>query len=133
VDILKSEFPLDVHSGEDEKSWRTPGAEISSASPVPWILLSAAVDYASFLRQVLVACQAGAAGIAVGRAVWQQAVGLKGSERSASFMPVLVSVSPSLTNYGSRNARPIQSFYSAEAPLVGIKNTELALPSENRS
>jgi tagatose-1,6-bisphosphate aldolase len=121
VDILKSEFPLDVHSGEDEKSWADAWAEISSASPVPWILLSAAVDYASFLRQVLVACQAGAAGIAVGRAVWQQAVGLKGSERSAFLHASARERLTQLNELCSRNARPIQSFYSAEAPFGWYK------------
>lgn len=107
VDILKSEFPLDAHGGEDEKSWAEACAEISSASPVPWILLSAAVDYESYLRQVLVACQAGAAGIAVGRAVWQEAVGLKGSERSIFLQTSARERLTRLTELCSQNARPI--------------------------
>ena len=56
--------------------------EISEASVTPWILLSAAVDYETFLRQVTIACQSGASGIAVGRAVWQEAVSVLGEERT---------------------------------------------------
>jgi tagatose 1,6-diphosphate aldolase len=75
VDILKAEFPLDVND-MDESKWMDACKEISSASITPWILLSAAVDYETFVRQVTVACNAGASGIAVGRAVWQEAVGM---------------------------------------------------------
>jgi tagatose 1,6-diphosphate aldolase len=121
VDILKSEFPLDVHGREDEKTWAEACAEISSASPVPWILLSAAVGYESYLRQVLVACQAGAAGIAVGRAVWQEAVGLEGSERKDFLQTCARERLIQLTELCNLNARPIQSFYSAEAPFGWYK------------
>src|SRR3990172_1726234 len=55
ADILKAEFPLDV-SETDQKVWAEACAEISAASIVPWILLSAAVDYEVFLKQVIIAC-----------------------------------------------------------------------------
>jgi tagatose 1,6-diphosphate aldolase len=122
VDVLKAEFPLDVRAAEDEKTWAEACAEISAASPVPWILLSAAVDYESYLRQVLVACQAGASGIAVGRAVWQEAVGLEGPARTAFLRTTAQARLAQLTELCSRNARPIQSFYSAEAPFDWYKN-----------
>jgi tagatose-1,6-bisphosphate aldolase len=80
VDILKAEFPLDVND-IDEIRWVDACKEISSASVTPWILLSAAVDYETFLRQVAAACNAGASGIAVGRAVWKEAVTMMGEER----------------------------------------------------
>ena len=82
VDVLKAEFPLDV-TDKDESTWTAACAEISSCSVTPWILLSAAVDYDTYLRQVTVACKAGASGIAVGRAVWQEAVSLDGEARLA--------------------------------------------------
>src|ERR1700690_1669566 len=62
IDILKAEFPLDVND-KDETLWMKACQEISSASVTPWILLSAAVDYEIFLRQVTVACNSGASGI----------------------------------------------------------------------
>jgi len=73
VDLLKAEFPLDAND-QDESGWLEACKEISSASITPWILLSAAVDYDVFQRQVIAACHAGASGIAVGRAVWKEAV-----------------------------------------------------------
>src|SRR5687768_18184581 len=45
-------------------------------------LFRSAVDYETFLRQVIVACNAGASGIAVGRAVWKEAVTMNAEERS---------------------------------------------------
>src|SRR5215208_4715033 len=80
VDILKAEFPLDVDD-RNETSWMDACREISEASVIPWILLSAAVEYETFLRQVTVACNAGASGIAVGRAVWKEAVTMEPEER----------------------------------------------------
>src|SRR5687768_11757055 len=80
VDILKAEFPLDA-SETEQKILAVACAEISVASVVPWILLSAAVDYEVFLRQVAIACNAGASGTAVGRAVWKEAVTMAGDER----------------------------------------------------
>jgi tagatose-1,6-bisphosphate aldolase len=98
VDILKAEFPLDV-ADVDESKWAGACAEISAASLVPWILLSAAVDYEAFVRQVTVACNAGASGIAVGRAVWKEAVTLNGDKRMK-----------------------FTDFYAAEAPFDWYKN-----------
>lgn len=59
VDILKAEFPLDI-TEKDKNVWREACEEISSASVVPWILLSAAVDYEAYVNRVTVACNAGA-------------------------------------------------------------------------
>jgi tagatose 1,6-diphosphate aldolase len=81
TDVLKAEFPLDVVAQPSEGDWAKACAELSAASVVPWVLLSGAVDYATYLRQVTVACQAGASGVAVGRAVWQEATGLAGEAR----------------------------------------------------
>ena len=60
---------------------------VSRSSPpraaAPWILLSAAADFETFLRQTEAACRAGASGVAVGRAVWNEAARLAGAERAA--------------------------------------------------
>ncbi len=66
VDLFKAEFPADA---TDESEWVNACTELSSACPAPWIVLSAAVDFETYLRQVRVA---------VGRAVWQEAVRLTG-------------------------------------------------------
>ena len=83
VDALKAEFPLDFKAETDESAWAEACTELSEASAAPWVLLSASVDYETYLRQVAIACQAGASGVAVGRAVWKEAAILTGREREA--------------------------------------------------
>ncbi len=81
VDVLKAEFPLDIAAQPSEEDWRRACEELSQASQIPWVLLSASVDIETYLCQVTVACQAGASGVAVGRAVWKEAAELNGQAR----------------------------------------------------
>ncbi len=76
ADILKAEFPVDVSVEPDENVWRDACEELTDTSEVPWVLLSAGVSYDTFLKQVRVACEAGASGVMAGRAVWKEAVTL---------------------------------------------------------
>jgi len=110
VDVLKSEFPLDAAAGESE--WAAACADISAASRAPWILLSAAVEFETYLRQVEVACRAGASGIAVGRAVWQEAVEPSGAERLEFLMTVARPRLERLTELCTALARPWTDFYT---------------------
>jgi len=121
VDILKAEFPLDL-SEMDEAKWMYACREISSASTVPWILLSAAVDYETFLRQVTVACNAGASGIAVGRAVWKEAVIMSGDERMKFLRTIATHRISRLTSLCHALAKPYTDFYQADAPFDWYKN-----------
>jgi tagatose 1,6-diphosphate aldolase len=79
-DVLKAEFPY-ATDVTDEAAWAEACAELDAASPVPWVLLSAGVDDATFIRQVTVACRAGASGVAAGRSVWASAATLPPAER----------------------------------------------------
>jgi tagatose 1,6-diphosphate aldolase len=79
ADVLKSEFPADPNN---EREWESACIELSSASAIPWIVLSGGVHYDVYLRQVITACRAGASGVAVGRAVWKEAAALHGLQRS---------------------------------------------------
>jgi len=74
ADVLKAEFPVLVSEEPDEAVWRDACEELSAASEVPWVLLSAGVPFEVFLRQTRVACEAGASGVIAGRAVWKEAV-----------------------------------------------------------
>jgi tagatose 1,6-diphosphate aldolase len=116
VDILKAEFPLDLEEG-DETKWMDACKDISSASVSPWILLSAAVEYEMFLRQVTVACNGGASGIAVGRAVWKEAVTLTGSERQLFLRRTALHRLSRLTSLCHALAKPFTDFYQADAPF----------------
>lgn len=113
VDILKAEFPLDVTAQTDEREWAAACEELSAASVVPWVLLSASVDYETYLRQVTIACQSGASGVAVGRAVWQEATKLQGTARESFLRDSAQGRLARLTALCDALARPWQEMYSA--------------------
>jgi tagatose 1,6-diphosphate aldolase len=112
VDLLKAEFPLDVAANPLESDWARACGEISSASRVPWILLSAAVDFDTYLHQVRVACQEGASGCAVGRAVWQEAVGLRGEVRTKFLKEVARPRMESLAQLCNQLGRPWTEYFA---------------------
>ena len=116
ADILKAEFPLDV-TETDQTLWKEACEEISAATDIPWILLSAAVEYETFLQQVVVACNAGASGIAVGRAVWKEAVTMSSDERVTFLRVVGRQRMSRLTSLCHALAKPFYDFYQAEAPF----------------
>ncbi len=120
VDILKAEFPLDA-AELDETKWTDACKEISAAAHTPWILLSAAVDYDTFVKQVIVACQSGASGIAVGRAVWKEAVTMNGEERMNFLRATAHQRLSRLTSLCHALAKPFHDFYSADAPFDWYK------------
>ncbi len=129
VDILKAEFPLDASTllstgvnDMDESKWMEACKEISAASITPWILLSAAVEYETFLKQVTVACNAGASGIAVGRAVWKEAVMMDGDERIKFLRTTARPRISRLTSLCHALAKPYTDFYAADAPFDWHKN-----------
>lgn len=116
ADILKAEFPLDA-AETDQKVWADACAEISAASTIPWILLSAAVDFDIFLQQVENACNMGASGIAVGRAVWKEAVMMDGAERIKFLRTIARQRLSRLTALCHALAKPYTDFYQAAAPF----------------
>ena len=113
VEVLKAEFPLDIIAEPDERIWGDACAELSDASPAPWVLLSAAVSYETYLRQVTVACQNGASGVAVGRAVWKEVVSVQGPERERFLVDVASERMSRITALCDALARPWTEFYTA--------------------
>lgn len=81
VDVLKLHFPVNTNETSDRAIWQEACAEVDSACAVPWVLLSAGVTFDMFCEQARVACQAGASGVIVGRAVWNEAITLHGKAR----------------------------------------------------
>ena len=98
VDILKLPFPVDHRQSQDEAEWLNACQAVNDACTMPWTLLSAGVDYEMFLRQSKVACQAGASGVIVGRAVWAEAVELQGEERSEFLQTTAIKRMQELAN-----------------------------------
>jgi tagatose 1,6-diphosphate aldolase len=72
IDVLKAEFPADIEFEKDEAKLLGLCRELNDASRLPWVLLSAGVDFDSFKKQVEIACKGGASGFLAGRALWQE-------------------------------------------------------------
>ena len=86
IDVLKAEFPADIKFEQDEGKLLKLCQELNQASRLPWVLLSAGVDFESFRKQVKIACKAGASGFLAGRALWQEGAQIrKRSERMSFF------------------------------------------------
>jgi len=123
VDILKTEFPLDT-GNTDQTAWAAVCAEVSQACVVPWILLSGAVDFEIYLRQVTIACNAGASGVAVGRSVWQEAVGMGGQQRDVFLRTIARARLARLNALCMALGKPFTDFYTSEAPGDWYKTYE---------
>ena len=81
-DVYKCEFPYDA-GVTDTTRWAEACAELEEASAIPWVILSAGVDDATFEAQTLAACRAGASGVLVGRSVWKEGARMEAPERDA--------------------------------------------------
>jgi tagatose 1,6-diphosphate aldolase len=113
--IMKMEFPIDAASERDERVWVDALRELDAACVTPWALLSAGVAWETFLRQTILACQAGASGIIAGRAVWAEAVALDGAERDAFIDTVarrrleqLASIAHALATPWTQKVKPLE-------------------------
>ncbi len=112
IDVLKAEFPLDVRQSVYESQWGMACKEVSQASHVPWVLLSAGVDYNTFLRQLTIACESGASGAMAGRAVWKEAVGLAEQDLVNFLNIVAAERMMRLTSLCDALGKPWIDFYS---------------------
>jgi len=74
IDVLKAEFPADLHYKKDKAELINLCRDLDKSSRVPWVILSAGVEFELFCQQVEIACQAGASGFVGGRAIWQEAM-----------------------------------------------------------
>jgi len=90
IDVLKAEFPVDFNYEKDEAKALEMCQRLNDASRVPWVLLSAGVDYPMFCKQVKIACQAGASGFLGGRAIWQEVLRLADREQRLNYLKTTV-------------------------------------------
>jgi tagatose 1,6-diphosphate aldolase len=85
IDVLKAEFPADIEFEREERRLLRLCQELNQASRLPWVLLSAGVDFNSFQKQVEIACKAGASGFLAGRALWQEGAQIRSREARMNF------------------------------------------------
>jgi len=105
VDILKAEFPSDLRY-ETPQEALTHCRRLTDAIRVPWVLLSAAVDYELFRQQVEIACRGGASGFLAGRAIWQEITRLRREEWEEFVSTTAVARLRSLVDIANAEARP---------------------------
>ncbi len=113
VTVLKAEFPVDVTQTSDQGEWADACAELSDACPAPWVLLSAGVDFDTYLAQVKAACTTGASGVLCGRAVWKEAVRMPEMDRLRFLQGTASNRFRRLAELVSATARAYTDFYPA--------------------
>ncbi len=112
ADVLKMEFPLDIKFNQDRAAWRDACTRLSDASALPWVLLSAGVDFEQFKPQVETACLCGASGFLAGRAIWKEAAAMSPNDRAAFLENVAAPRLRQLLAIAAADARPWSDFYS---------------------
>lgn len=112
ADVLKMEFPLDLKFNQDHDEWRKQCHRLSDASAVPWVLLSAGVDFEEFEPQVHVACECGASGFLAGRAIWKEAATMSPDDRKAFMAGPATDRLQKLLAISAEKARPWSDFYT---------------------
>jgi len=90
IDVLKAEFPVNLNYEKDKGKALEACQKLNEASRVPWVLLSAGVDYKMFREQVKLACKAGASGFLGGRAIWQEALQFADREQRVKYLKTTV-------------------------------------------
>jgi len=86
IDVLKSEFPADLHYNKDESELINLCQQLDMSSQVPWVVLSAGVDFKLFCQEVEIACRAGASGFLGGRAIWQEAMDIDDAQERVQYI-----------------------------------------------
>jgi len=89
VDVLKAEFPADLSYksySKDRSELVELCRQLDSSSRVPWVILSAGVDFEVFCQQVEIACEAGASGFLGGRAIWQEAMDIEDKQERVKYL-----------------------------------------------
>jgi tagatose 1,6-diphosphate aldolase len=113
-DVLKLEFPIDANHNMDESRWSEACRVITEASPCPWAVLSAGVDFDLFSRQVEVACKAGASGYIAGRAVWKEAIPMPEEERKTWLENIAAKRLNTLQEIAEKHAVPWMDYFQLE-------------------
>jgi len=125
IDVLKAEFPANMKYESDNAKLLELCQQLDTASKIPWVILSAGVDYDTFRKQVDIACRAGASGFLGGRAIWQDALKIKNKKKRAKFLSTTVADRlKELAEIAAKHAVP---WYRK----LGIKANDLADIKEN--
>jgi tagatose 1,6-diphosphate aldolase len=125
IDVLKAEFPADLRYTSDRTELLEHCRRLDGTSRVPWVILSAGVDFDAFYQQVEIACQAGASGFLGGRALWQEAMDITDARKRTEFLATIgVDRMKQLSGVAGKYGAPWYRKY-------GVSPAELATISES--
>ena len=115
ADILKVEFPIDASVNMTVSDWKTACEALTNTVTAPWVLLSAGVDFEVFCQQVKIACQTGASGFIVGRAVWGDACKITDRQARIEWLKTTgVERIQTLNDIANQHATSWKTIYTAE-------------------
>jgi len=124
IDVLKAEFPADLGYKKDKPELINLCHQLDVSSRVPWVILSAGVDFEAFCQQVEIACRAGASGFLGGRAIWQEAMYINDARDRVQYLSTVgADRLKRLTEVATRYAVPWYKKF-------GLSSRELASISE---
>ncbi len=125
IDVLKAEFPADLRYNKDKGELTDLCRKLDAASQVPWVILSAGVDFDAFYQQVEIACRAGASGFLGGRAIWQEGMSIEDTGERVKFLStVAVDRLKRLSDVAEKYATPWHK-------KLGVANSNLTGLSED--
>lgn len=119
IDVLKAEFPLDVEEERNPIAWESSCRALADAAEVPWVLMSGGAPFDLFLRQTEFACKAGCSGVMAGRAIWQEAVSLRGDKQSEFLYKTAIERLVDLGDVISEYGLPWTEHYASSVEDVG--------------
>ena len=126
ADLLKLQCPSFSGSDDPDHDLTRHCQQVTErCNGVPWVVLSGGTDYVTFLRQVGVACGAGAKGFVAGRAIWSEALSLSSTERGDFLSSVALPRLLELSNAAISSATPI-SVPMAERVTDELENWHLS-------
>ncbi len=89
IDVLKAEFPADLRYKKDKPELINLCHQLDTTAQVPWVVLSAGVDFELFCQEVEIACRGGASGFLGGRAIWQEAMGIDNTKKRVQYLSTI--------------------------------------------
>jgi len=120
VDLLKCEFPVDVAHEGDPSAWADHCSQLTDVIAIPWVLLSAGVEYETFREQVRIACASGASGFLAGRAIWKEAITLQGRDRDHFLASHAIDRLNELYEIAASYARPWHLVYEEAMQAIDV-------------
>lgn len=103
---------MDAAYDTDHKGWEAGCKAISAVSTVPWVLLSAGVDFDVFSEQARIASSAGASGWLAGRAIWKEVTKMGPANRTTFLKDVAIPRAEKLAAIAKQYSRPWTDFYA---------------------